>query len=801
MRVWKALSAHLTRMASHSNAGQEEREFKEIVLPAILFASLVSGAAVGGNLAVGEYKALVFTASVLTVSTACLVSALLFRTLSHRMVSASLLVTLLGVFWYDLYTFGAHDGWLLSLPPITLSISSRLHRTSQGMAFLTSLFLTFKSVSEAVWVGWYDVLGGYPGETKGVSVGVLLLLSRNGVLFLIFHLLSSHRAALDKEQLRMKESISLAEDVAHALSSFDLTEATGLVEKDSSTRSSPGLRKAFVHILEGLQGFRPFLPDGVFESDEVEYLSASPPDTEVAPPTGFAAIVFTDIEEGSGENPWTNCPDAMKKAIDLHNEVIHKCCHMSNGYEVKTIGNAFMIAFECVADACRFSLTFQEALLYEKWPEELLQLEDCEPVYGRHGDLLWRGIRVKVGIHCGEVDMHVNPITGRADYSGATVTIAARIESCAAGGCILVTDDVLHRLDGNRFYQMCDPVVRNLGLLELKGITVARSVNVMLPRHLSDRIKVVGSLPRTSDIDMSVQSAGGSPRHTQTKLYFSPATVATVRFSFDHLKNLPSPEYSVNELISGVLDAAEKTDGSVLCICNTSCVVIWNAMGKRTAMHASMVTRFSSLLFSAGEKLYCNNSWNSRIHVGAATGGVLCGVVGNSRRRFVIALGSCCELSSVFAQDAERLNVFTILGALPGYKCAASEPTLKTLTRPVVWYTTEKDEHIVGYELATHSLASCNGVWGIVESSVTDIWNEDKKFSRPSLANPLSDFSESDDPDRGSEDFRPGKARAVSLGYHPTPHPFFPSPRSSCDGSYSASLRATTQPRTQDSYS
>eukprot|EP00742_Colponemidia_sp_Colp-10_P012360 GILJ01013868.1.p1 GENE.GILJ01013868.1~~GILJ01013868.1.p1 ORF type:complete len:1269 (-),score=223.25 GILJ01013868.1:678-3974(-) len=78
------------------------------------------------------------------------------------------------------------------------------------------------------------------------------------------------------------------------------------------------------------------------------------------------AMVFTDIE--SSTTLWARDPMGMGAAIDIHHVVLRKALRRNKGYEVKIIGDSFMVAFEQVVDATRFALEIQSTLYDSQWP-------------------------------------------------------------------------------------------------------------------------------------------------------------------------------------------------------------------------------------------------------------------------------------------------------------------------------------------------------------------------------------------------------------------------------------------------
>lgn len=168
-------------------------------------------------------------------------------------------------------------------------------------------------------------------------------------------------------------------------------------------------------------------------------------DREVAPPIGQVALVFTDIKNST--SLWeTN--NGMQTAMRLHNYLLRRQLRTIGGYEVKTEGDAFMVSFPSVSAALLWCFTVQQQLLQEDWPREILDSEDGKEVYDQSGELIHRGLSVRMGIHWGRPVCEADPITRRMDYFGPMVNRAARISGAADGGQILASKDVIKELQG-----------------------------------------------------------------------------------------------------------------------------------------------------------------------------------------------------------------------------------------------------------------------------------------------------------------------------------------------------------------
>ncbi|KAF2724254.1 PP2C-domain-containing protein [Polychaeton citri CBS 116435] len=164
-------------------------------------------------------------------------------------------------------------------------------------------------------------------------------------------------------------------------------------------------------------------------------------DQEVEAPTGLVTLVFTDIKNST--MMWETYPVAMQSAIRLHNELMRRQLRIIGGYEVKTEGDAFMVAFPTVTSALLWCFKIQVELLEVAWPQEILNSVHGEEVQDADGNLIFRGLSVRMGIHWGPPVCEIDPVTKRMDYFGPMVNRAARIESVADGGQICVSSDFI----------------------------------------------------------------------------------------------------------------------------------------------------------------------------------------------------------------------------------------------------------------------------------------------------------------------------------------------------------------------
>lgn len=203
-------------------------------------------------------------------------------------------------------------------------------------------------------------------------------------------------------------------------------------------------------------------------------------------PTGFVAIVFTDVE--SSTELWEESIHKMRQAILIHNKVIRDILEkISGAYEVKTEGDAFMCSFPSIISAVTFALQIQEELLKADWPLDFMNHRSTSQFIDDKGIVLWKGLRVRVGIHAGDVIAEQDPTTGRMDYFGPVVNKAARIEGCARGGEIAISS-IIHKELVKELPNLSMKIhFRSLGSKQLKGIEGKEEVFIILPEFLKER--------------------------------------------------------------------------------------------------------------------------------------------------------------------------------------------------------------------------------------------------------------------------------------------------------------------------
>lgn len=271
-------------------------------------------------------------------------------------------------------------------------------------------------------------------------------------------------------------------------------------------------------------------------------------------PVGDVAIVFTDIKSSTAM--WEILPVAMRSAIQMHNDLFRRQLRLIGGYEVKTEGDAFMVSFPTVTSALLWCFSCQSHLLELPWPTEILDTVHCQEKFDADGNLIFRGLSVRMGIHWGEPVSEKDPITRRMDYFGPMVNRASRISAVADGGQITVSSDFIEEIrrtleayaDSDRSSSvgseeaMTDDgqaanirrelkqlssqgfEVKDLGEKKLKGLENPEFVYLMYPHSLAGRLAVMDQLPNESEGATPAAKAPGQ-LSKNTKLNIPPENV------------------------------------------------------------------------------------------------------------------------------------------------------------------------------------------------------------------------------------------------------------------------------------
>jgi eukaryotic-like serine/threonine-protein kinase len=173
----------------------------------------------------------------------------------------------------------------------------------------------------------------------------------------------------------------------------------------------------------------------------LSWAEAEQPDLQRASaPDGTVTVLFSDIE-GSTELTERLGDQRWLEVMEQHNRIVRAQVGEYGGYEVKSQGDGFMVAFPSARRAVKCAIDIQGALARR----------------AANGEL---PLRVRIGINTGEA------IRRKGDFYGKSVILAARIAAQAQGGEILVSSLVEQLVAPSG-----DLRFKDAGEAELKGLS------------------------------------------------------------------------------------------------------------------------------------------------------------------------------------------------------------------------------------------------------------------------------------------------------------------------------------------
>ena len=436
-----------------------------------------------------------------------------------------------------------------------------------------------------------------------------------------------------KEQASMKRTINAVQEIASLLAKYDVEGVARMLAARGSELPEQ-MYETLQTMEQNLRRYKPYLPAALFEEMEEEERrqSCDPEHMSVAPPgaeTETAALVFTDIRAST--SIWEHAPEGMRAGLKIHNTVMREVMQMFGGYEVKTIGDAFMIAFASTQEGVNFSLRVHELLREAVWPDSLL--EDA-PICAEQGPL-WGGLTVRIGVNTGPVTVEQNALTGRTDYFGHTVNVASRLESTCKPGAVAVPSDLY-----TSECRSCSAVVGDAEALDLKGVSGTTFVCCVWPLSLGGRrqtplkepVVLKGPSVREFEASLSLRSNSSSVLNCSLSSYGNAttlpfeATVGTVHLAGDEECDHTLRKLSV--ALTTLTVALDQNGGTLVTLLGSRVCVGWN-LTRPAPAHTENAVRFAQRLL--GTAVLSG--------AGLVTGSVQHGDVGARNQRFVTVMG------------------------------------------------------------------------------------------------------------------------------------------------------------------
>jgi class 3 adenylate cyclase/DNA-binding CsgD family transcriptional regulator len=219
-----------------------------------------------------------------------------------------------------------------------------------------------------------------------------------------------------------------------------------------------------------------------------------------AAPDGTLTLLFSDIE-GSTEMNESLGDQRWLEVLRVHNAIVRREVAQHGGFEVKSQGDGFMMAFQSARRALNCALAIQRAFATEQ-------------------ARLGQAVKVRIGLHSGEV------IREKDDFFGKNVVLAARIAGIARGGQVLVSALVKELTESSGDFEFSEPVDVNLkGLAGTYSVHAAGRAGETVGPVLEDDYELPDGLtPREADV-LRLLANGYANREIAEEMVVSVRTV------------------------------------------------------------------------------------------------------------------------------------------------------------------------------------------------------------------------------------------------------------------------------------
>eukprot|EP01060_Flectonema_neradi_P006227 TRINITY_DN1416_c1_g2_i1.p1 TRINITY_DN1416_c1_g2~~TRINITY_DN1416_c1_g2_i1.p1 ORF type:complete len:1335 (+),score=230.35 TRINITY_DN1416_c1_g2_i1:100-4104(+) len=403
------------------------------------------------------------------------------------------------------------------------------------------------------------------------------------------------------------------------------------------------------------------------------------------------AIAFTDVDHST--SLWECCQRTMRESLSIHENILRSCLEVSDsGYEVKTIGDSFLCAFQNPSDAVSWAFAVQFALLNASWPPALLEPPMLNYIPSKSN--IWNGLRISAGIHFGKVEVEENILTGRADYFGTTVNLAARIQEAAVGGGVGVSDVVLSAISSRSSSKLSKEKRHHIvtsAELYLRGIEGVTVVSVIVPYGLKSRSFEIDKQFRTTheiqnplqltattaDFEREASTSRSShivigsdtsvPHSMHDHFATTSASTATISINYSSLNTMASSSKArnfISTVVSSCATAASRCNGSIHSTCGSSIIVSWGGTQK-DAYHIYNSIRFVDLLSrkSGRDGRSDVRKGIDNLSIGICSDVMVSGNVGKSEK-YNVLLANGLSLSSELASAAKEAGIVCLIATL-----------------------------------------------------------------------------------------------------------------------------------------
>jgi phosphate transport system substrate-binding protein len=222
-------------------------------------------------------------------------------------------------------------------------------------------------------------------------------------------------------------------------------------------------------------------------------------------PEGKLALVFAEIS--NFRNLKTIYPTIMAEAITAYEKVVSAILKKYNGYPASHEQCWHMIMFKDPINAVLFCNELHTVLLKLNWSTELLQIPECvEITHASSGELIYRGLKSRIGLHFDEPTCSVDVRSRKTTYTGTCIKYTILMQKEALPGTTLMSTAMKKKLfelaehDSSVRTVIAACTIASAGLFSLSGLEgPEQELFILLPVTLSNRWELGDSVQTESE--------------------------------------------------------------------------------------------------------------------------------------------------------------------------------------------------------------------------------------------------------------------------------------------------------------
>ena len=469
---------------------------------------------------------------------------------------------------------------------------------------------------------------------------------------------------------------SKGKNLKNCLQAFTKCYADDLDENNSN--NGDVLLKKISSFRESIDRYRSYIPDSYLDHNLSKALDV------IHIPEGNVVVSFTCID--GSDKLWSDHNSVTCESVKLYLSILKNLYKNHRGYLVKIIGDRAMCVFQevClqplydpilffliyqlfspkqVANSVRCYCQTQVALLEATWSDSLLNMSE-----GREETmndvLLWKGLKMSVGLAYGSAVLEVNDLTGKCDYLGKTANLAARLSTESKYGVTLISHSVwqeLNQIDTTEF------IISEVRGINLRGIGKVSAYAISYPILVQRVTRLPFDIVLTnSRRNSSVESALKHQNSFDRKLLNSKNGSRNGTILCIQLRGL-SQKY-MNETADFITEACNSCEGSVVAICGQTALLGFNVVGSTQEHHAA-AGRCATITYREAS--------NQKIVLSmAVSSGPVAAIpsTGMSTNKFLTAIGPVVNLSFTLSCFSSTISAFCIVSSSekPTDTCSSS---------------------------------------------------------------------------------------------------------------------------------